>query len=97
MKTTVRRLKLTIREALGDEEKKSEYGGEGPFELPDDHVAGVKVPKGGSSCASCRYGEAKDDGPHCTNTYWVAWNGGESRLPVDDPETYCSDWWEEKK
>lgn len=72
-----------------------EYGGKGEFQLPDNHTAGVKVPKGGSCCANCKYGEMKDDGPHCNNKYWVEWNGGNSRLPVDDPETYCSDWWEQ--
>jgi hypothetical protein len=72
------------------------YGGKGKFELPPNHIAGVKVPKGGSCCANCKFGEMRDDGPHCNSTYWIEWNGGSSRLPVDDPETYCSDFWEPK-
>ena len=71
-----------------------EYGGKGPLILPKNHKAGVIVPKGGSCCANCKFGEMKDDGPHCNSPNWQIWNGGESRLPVDDPETYCSDFWE---
>lgn len=69
------------------------YGGEGAFALPADHVAGLRVPAGGSSCANCRFLEAKDDGPHCAEENFVRWNGGETKLPVTDPATYCSDWW----
>lgn len=72
------------------------YGGKGKFHLPTNHIAGVIVPKGGSMCGNCKFGDMRDDGPHCTSTYWVEWNGGESRLPVDDPTTFCSDWWEPK-
>ena len=78
-------------------EEKGEYGGKGPFELPDNHKAGMIVPKGGSCCANCKFMEMRKDGPHCTASYWVQWNGGDSRLPVDDPETYCSDFWMPKK
>lgn len=77
-------------------ETSGQYGGKGPFELPPDHIAGVIVPKGGSCCANCEYLTMKEDGPHCHNTYWTKWNGGDSRLPVDDPETYCSDFWQGK-
>jgi hypothetical protein len=72
-------------------------GGRGPFILPDTHVAGMRVPKGGSSCANCRFARKLKDGPHCMNTYWITWNGGQSRLPVDDPSTYCSDWYEPRR
>lgn len=72
----------------------SNYGGKGKFSLPTTHIAGMKVPYGGSCCANCKFLEMKDDGPHCKNSYWVEWNGGESRLPVDDPKEYCSDWYE---
>ena len=73
-----------------------EYGGKGPFELPSDHQAGMIVPHGGSCCANCKFADIKEDGPHCTSTYWVQWNGGNSRLPVDDPLDYCSDFWQPK-
>jgi hypothetical protein len=78
-------------------ENDTAFGGKGPFILPDEHIAGMVVPKGGSSCANCRFADVRDDGPHCTESNWVAWNGGESRLPVDDPETYCSDWYQSSK
>lgn len=74
-------------------EEEGVFGGKGPFNLPDDHVAAIKVPKGGSCCANCHFGEMRDDGPHCNEPNWTVWNGGNSRLPVDDPETYCSDWY----
>ncbi len=73
-----------------------EFGGKGSFVLPPEHKAGIEVPKGGSSCANCKFGEAKDDGPHCNNIYWIEWNGGDAKLPVEDPSTYCSDWWSSK-
>ena len=72
------------------------YGGDGPFQLPRDHEAGMRVPKGGSSCANCRFLDERDDGPHCKEENFVVWTAGETRLPVDDPSTYCSDWWRPK-
>ena len=89
--------KLTI---LADQfenklKKIAEYGGS-KFELPATHKAAMVVPKGGSSCANCQFSEMKEDGPHCNNHYFVQWNSGKSRLPVDDPTTYCSDWFEAK-
>lgn len=69
------------------------YGGKGKFELPDSHVMGTKVPKGGSSCANCRFAGA--DGKNCMNTYWVQWNGGETKLP-EVADEYCCDVWEGK-
>lgn len=66
------------------------YGGK-KFELPKTHEAGMKVPKGGSSCANCRFAGA--DGKNCMNKYWVEWNGGETRLPAP-ADSYCSDWYE---
>ena len=66
----------------------------GEFVLPPNHQPGMRVPKGGSSCANCKYGEVREDGPHCTNNYFVDWHG-ESKLPAPADE-YCSDWWEPK-
>lgn len=71
------------------------YGGD-EFELPSDHKAGMKVSKGGSSCATCKFGDPRDDGPHCTNAYWVKWNGGDDKIPAPSDE-YCSDWWTPKE
>lgn len=73
---------------------KEEFGGSGKFELPDNHQAGMIVPKGGSSCATCKYFSEKNGENHCGNTYWIQWNGGDTRIPIDDPTTYCSDWYE---
>lgn len=75
--------------------KQAVYGGD-KFALPKNHQAAVVVPKGGSCCANCKYSEMQDGGPHCHNSYFMDWNNGNSRLPVDDPEAYCSDWWESK-
>lgn len=77
---------------LTNSQEKNQYGG-CEFVLPDTHQAGLIVPKGGSNCGNCKFGEMREDGPHCNNEHWIAWNCGESRLPVDDPTTYCSDWW----
>lgn len=63
------------------------------FVLPPGHKPAMRVPKGGASCANCKFASIKEDGPHCGESHFIAWNGG-SRLPVNDPTTYCSDWWE---
>lgn len=70
---------------LGKPEPKSEV------EYPDDHVPGMEVPKGGSSCASCEY--LKDAKKKlCGNEYFVKWNGSE--VIPGDINAYCSDWYE---
>lgn len=58
------------------------------------HVPAVRVPKGGSSCSTCRFGSK--DGKNCGNEHFVAWNNGDSRLPYPADE-FCSDWWEPKE
>ncbi len=64
-----------------------------------DHKMGVVVPKGGSMCRNCAFGVTKKDGPHCLNTCWSSeptergGGGGQTRLPVQDPTTYCCDMW----
>lgn len=50
----------------------------------------MKVPQGGSSCASCEY--LKADGKSCGNSYFVRWNDGKSKLP-EKANTYCCDFW----
>lgn len=65
----------------------------GPFILPRDHVPAIRVPQGGSSCANCAWAQVRPDGPHCVEPRFALWNKG-TRLPVDDPSTYCSDWYE---
>jgi len=57
---------------------------------PEDHVPGMVVPKGGSSCAKCEY--LGDDKKTCTNEYFIKWNGSELiPAPIDE---YCSDWFD---
>jgi hypothetical protein len=67
-------------------------GVESTVEYPPDHKAGMKVPKGGSSCSSCRYykGDSK-----CGSQYFIKWNGS-PKIPAP-PDEYCSDFWEPKK
>ena len=65
----------------------------GLFVLPPDHEPGMHVPKGGSSCYNCKYLYWGDENePRCWEPNFALWNGS-TRLPVDDPREYCSDWW----
>jgi hypothetical protein len=59
----------------------------GDVEYPKDHVPGMKVPKGGSSCSKCEYFV---EGGNCRNEYFIKWNGS-SKIPAP-PDEYCSDW-----
>lgn len=61
---------------------------------PANHKAAMRVPKGGSSCASCRF--LGHDRETCTNTHFIKWNRGSDQLPYPDDE-YCSDWYEPNK
>jgi len=66
-------------------------------ELPPNHHAAMRVPKGGSCCANCEY--LGDDKKSCRNDYFIKWDGGKEkpadsdRLPYPADE-YCSDWYE---
>jgi hypothetical protein len=57
---------------------------------PSTHVPGMRVPKGGSSCASCEY--LAVDKKSCKNVYFIKWNG--SALIPAPIDQYCSDWYE---
>jgi hypothetical protein len=70
-----------------------EYGGAGEFVLPANHKAGMKVPKGGSSCKNCKF--LSEDQLHCGEKNFIKWNGGDSELPYPADE-YCSDWYQPK-
>ncbi len=78
-----------------DSEKKGEYGGKGPFELPDTHKAAMQVTKGGSSCKNCIHVDAEKH--ECKSPYYVKWNGGDPKLPDLPLDEICSDWWEPQK
>lgn len=64
---------------------------------PADHLAGMRVPKGGSDCAKCEY--LKDAKKRiCRNEYFIAWEGpnkpaGSAKIPAPIDE-YCSDFYE---
>lgn len=57
--------------------------------LPADHQLGMKVPRGGSMCANCRFFKAPNV---CGNKAFVEWNGSE-KLPAPADE-YCCDLYE---
>lgn len=54
----------------------------------------MRVPKGGSSCASCEY--YKGD-MICGNEYFIHWNKNGKHIPAERPDEYCSDWYEPKE
>lgn len=57
---------------------------------PSDHIPALKVPKGGSCCANCKY--VSVDKKHCGNDHFAKWHGS-TRLP-EPADQLCSDWWE---
>lgn len=82
-------LEQTLKHSLNN--VKSAWDGVIKPTYPSDHKAAMKVPKGGSSCASCEYLEGKGK---CNNKYFIKWNGSKDLpLPADE---YCSDWYEPK-
>lgn len=62
----------------------------GNAQFPPDHKPGMRVPKGGSSCASCEYYKGNLT---CGNEYFIKWRGS-NHIPAPSPDEYCSDWWE---
>ncbi len=60
--------------------------------LPPDHRLGMKVPKGGSMCANCRFLSSPTT---CGNKGFIQWNGG-AKLP-DPADEYCCDLFEPAK
>jgi len=79
---------------------KEEVTGEKPTDfnqyLPDEHQLGMKVTKGGSMCANCKW--VSDDQKSCGNPYFQDWN--EKEKGADDPsklpepaDEYCCDLW----
>ncbi len=68
-------------------------GGKGPLTFPRDHVAAMRVPKGGSCCKNCEYVDVENHA--CKNEHYIKWNGGDSSLPKDlAVDEICSDWYE---
>lgn len=73
------------------------------FELPKDHVPGMRVPRGGSSCATCKYLD-RSTMKTCTSEFFIkagweasehgpAKQAGSNIIPLRVDE-YCSDWYE---
>lgn len=56
---------------------------------PPDHQAAMRVPRGGSMCANCKF--LAPDGANCTEQNFIRWNGG-PQLPAP-ADQYCSDWY----
>lgn len=75
-----------------EQEEPNNYGGQGEFELPANHVAAIVVPAGGSCCENCKY--VDPDNHACTNEYYIKWNGGDGALPEEPLDSICSDWYE---
>jgi len=64
----------------------------GEGELPDypqDHLVGMVVPEGGSSCAKCSH--VRNNNMDCAEPHFVGWNGGH-RLPAP-ANKYCCDFY----
>lgn len=63
--------------------------------LPDDHVGGMVVPRGGSSCLTCK--ALSEDGQHCESPNFQAWRaslGAQYPSLIPAPvDSYCSDWY----
>jgi len=62
----------------------------GEAKYPASHQPGMRVPKGGSMCANCRFlKDAKNR--ICGEPNFIAWNGSDVvPLPINE---YCSDWY----
>lgn len=69
---------------------KENFGGPGKMILPATHKAGLRVPKGGSCCANCKYWAAEEE--VCVSKHYIKW-AGTNTIPYAANE-YCTNWWE---
>jgi hypothetical protein len=67
-------------------------GGKGKTTYPRDHVAAMRVPKGGSNCSNCKY--VDKEAHACKSAHYRLWNGGDGKLPDYGLDEICSDWYE---
>lgn len=79
--------------------KKKDAKKQNEAHYPPNHEAGMRVPKGGSSCEKCEY--LGKDRKTCTNEYFIMWKGpnkpaGSNVIPEPIDE-YCSDWFDFKE
>jgi hypothetical protein len=65
---------------------------EGKIEYPSNHKPGIRVPKGGSMCANCKWWGSEEN--ICNNKYWQEW-AETDKVPYPGDE-YCCNWWEVK-
>ena len=63
------------------------------IDYPKSHQLGMKVPKGGSSCAKCYF--VSEDKKQCGEKHFVKWNGGKD-LP-EAADEYCCDMFKQKE
>ncbi len=65
----------------------------GRFLLPRNHQPGLRVPKGGSSCANCKfYSPVGGMYGSCSSRYYQEW-AGTALIPCE-ADSYCSDFYE---
>jgi hypothetical protein len=62
-------------------------------DVPSGHQVGMRVPKGGSSCANCKF---LKPGLHCGSVLFQKWNGSD-KIPTKAADEYCSDYWEPRE
>jgi hypothetical protein len=62
----------------------------GPIELGPNHIPGIRVPKGGSSCSTCKF--LGKDKKTCVNKFFIKWH--QSNVIPAPIDSYCSDWYE---
>jgi hypothetical protein len=60
------------------------------IDVPAGHQVGMRVPKGGSSCAKCKY--VNDGGEECSEPNFIKWNDDSRKLPEPANE-YCCDFY----
>jgi len=66
---------------------------EGPAEYPADHKPVMRVTKGGSMCANCKWWTAA--GHKWSKKYWLTCHDGAEEITYPDAEI-CSNWLYEK-
>ena len=67
-------------------------GGNGHPTYPDDHKPLLRVPRGGSCCANCKFVNVAKHS--CGSPHYARWNNGSHQLPNLPLDEMCSDWYE---
>src|SRR6516225_9664014 len=68
--------------------------------FPANHQAGMRVPKGGSSCQNCKFLKDEEAGT-CGEENFIAWGNdekpeGSDKIP-HPLDSYCSDWYQPRE